>query len=92
MPIDYREDNRHVDTTTQSCSAGNPLHRNAIYLRHVSDLLLHVLVRGFLLLHLVSQCGQRLVQGVGFPLGLENVRHGGMKQEQRVKKRSRVGK
>lgn len=55
-------------------------HKNAIYLRHVADLFLNVLVRGLLLLHLVSQCRQSLVQGIGFPLGL-SVTHRGMRGE-----------
>lgn len=57
-------------------------HKNAIYLRHVADLFLNVLVRGSLLLHLVSQCRQSLVQGIGFPLGL-SVTHRGMRGKER---------
>ena len=62
-------------------AALKPLKRkDAVYLRHVGDLLLDVLVRDRLLLHLVSQLRQRLLKGVGFPLGLMNVRQGGVSE------------
>lgn len=71
-------------------------HKNDLYLRHVADLFLNFLVRGGLLLHLVSQRGQRLVQGIGFPLGLMNggreacVRQGQRAGRDEERKRSRA--
>lgn len=66
---------------------------NGIYLCHVGDVFLSVLVRVRLLLHLVSQFGQRLEQGNSFPLGLMNVnetqrreRWSGARHGQRKKK------
>lgn len=68
VPIDCRDDGL-VETSAQSFSAA-AFKEAQKYLCHVSDLFLNVLVGGSLLLHLVPQGRQRLVQGIGFPLGL----------------------
>jgi len=74
VPINCREGG-HVGTTfVLLWDAGSAkTKKKPFYLRHVGDVFLNVLVRGCLLLHLVSQSGQRLEQGIGLPLGLVNV-------------------
>lgn len=71
VPMDWRDRRTDVTRAALCFSEFSPLFRRPTsHLIHVGDVFLDVLVGGGLLLHFVSQVGQSLVQGIGFPQGL----------------------